>query len=101
MSPEFKMKQLLEGNVAVITGAASGIGRAIALEYAREGARVALADITTEPLEGGETTLDLIVKSGGEAFFERVDVGQWQHVDRLVSATVARLGRLDVMINNA
>ena len=106
MSPEFQVNKLLEArllenSVAVITGAASGIGRAIALAYAQEGARVALADITIEPLEGGETTLDLIVKSGGEAFFEHVDVGQWDQVDRLIHATVARFGRLDVMINNA
>jgi NAD(P)-dependent dehydrogenase (short-subunit alcohol dehydrogenase family) len=92
---------LLEGSVAVITGTSSGIGRAIALTYAREGARVALADVTTEPLEGGEPTLELILKAGGTAFFEKVDVGRWDQVDGLISATVARYGRLDVMINNA
>jgi NAD(P)-dependent dehydrogenase (short-subunit alcohol dehydrogenase family) len=95
------MAKLLEANVAVVTGASSGIGRAIALTYAQEGARVALADITTEPLEGGEPTLDLILRSGGEAFFERVDVGQWHQVDGLISATVKRYGRLDIMVNNA
>src|SRR3954451_12780215 len=101
MSPGFAMTKLLESSVAVITGAASGIGRAIALTYAQEGARVALADLTTEPLEGGEPTLDLIRSAGGEAFFEQVDVGQWDQIDRLVTATVKRYGRLDVMINNA
>jgi glucose 1-dehydrogenase len=95
------MSKLLEANVAVVTGASSGIGRAIALTYAQEGARVALADIAIDPLEGGEPTLDLILRSGGEAFFERVDVGQWDQVDRLISATVARYGRLDIMVNNA
>jgi glucose 1-dehydrogenase len=95
------MSKLLAGSVAVVTGASSGIGRAIALTYAREGARVALADITTEPLEGGEPTLDLIHGAGGEAFFEQVDVGQWDQVDRVITSTVARYGRLDVMINNA
>lgn len=95
------MSKLLEGNVAIVTGASSGIGRAIALSFASEGARVALADIAGEPLEGGETTLDLILRSGGEAFAERVDVGESAQVDRLVGAAIARFGRLDVMVNNA
>ena len=95
------MSKLLAGSVAVVTGASSGIGRAIALTYAQEGARVALADVTTEPLEGGEPTLQLIRGAGGEGFFEHVDVGQWDQIDRLITATVARYGRLDVMINNA
>jgi glucose 1-dehydrogenase len=95
------MSRLLEGNVAVVTGASSGIGRAIALSFAAEGARVALADIASAPLEGGETTLDLILRSGGEAFHEHVDVGEWAPVDGLIGAAVARFGRLDVMVNNA
>jgi glucose 1-dehydrogenase len=95
------MSKLLAGNVAVVTGASSGIGRAIALTFASEGARVVLADVINVPLEGGETTLDLILRSGGEAFFERVDVGQWEQVDGLIGAAVARYGRLDVMVNNA
>ena len=95
------MSKLLAGNVAVVTGASSGIGRAIALAFASEGARVVLADVINTPLEGGETTLDLILRSGGEAFFERVDVGQWEQVDALIGAAVARYGRLDVMVNNA
>lgn len=95
------MSKLLAGNVAVVTGASSGIGRAIAITFANEGARVVLADVDTKPLEGGEPTGDLILRSGGEAFFERVDVGQWSQVDGLISATVARFGRLDIMVNNA
>jgi NAD(P)-dependent dehydrogenase (short-subunit alcohol dehydrogenase family) len=98
---EFEMSKMLAANVAVVTGASSGIGRAIALTFAQEGARVVLADIVNEPLEGGETTLDLILRSGGEAFFERADVGQWEQVDRLIGAAVARYGRLDIMVNNA
>jgi len=95
------MSKLLAGNVAVVTGASSGIGRAIALTFASEGARVVLADVINTPLEGGETTLDLILRSGGEGFFERADVGQWEQVDGLIGAAVARYGRLDVMVNNA
>jgi NAD(P)-dependent dehydrogenase (short-subunit alcohol dehydrogenase family) len=95
------VSKLLSGKVAIITGASSGIGRAIAQTFAREGARVVLADVTTEPLEGGEPTLDLILRAGGEGCFERVNVGEWADIDRLVSATVARYGRLDVMVNNA
>lgn len=95
------MSRLLAGNVAIITGASSGIGRAIAQTFAREGARVVLADVITEPLEGGETTLDLVLGAGGDGFFERVNVGEWADVDRLVGAAVARYGRLDIMVNNA
>ena len=95
------MSKLLAGNVAVVTGASSGIGRAIALTFAGEGAKVVLADVINTPLEGGDTTLDLILRSGGEAFYERVDVGQWEQIDGLIGAAVARYGRLDVMVNNA
>lgn len=95
------MSQLLAGKVAVVTGASSGIGRAIALAFAAEGARVVLADVTRDPLEGGEDTLDLILRSGGEAAFEQADVGDWEQVDRMISSTVKRHGRLDIMVNNA
>ena len=95
------MSQLLAGNVAIVTGASSGIGRAIAIAYAQEGASVILADLIDAPLEGGESTLALIQKSGGQAAFERVDVGQWEQIDRLVGAALAKFGRLDIMVNNA
>jgi NAD(P)-dependent dehydrogenase (short-subunit alcohol dehydrogenase family) len=95
------MSNLLAGKVAIITGASSGIGRAIAAGFAAEGAAVVVADVVDEPLEGGESTLELIRRSGGAAVFERVDVSQWGDIDRLVGATVARHGRLDVMVNNA
>lgn len=88
----------LRGKVAIVTGASSGIGRAIAREFAAEGARVTIADVTTEPLEGGPPTADLI---GEAAAFQRCDVSSAADIDALVTATVARWGRVDVMVNNA
>lgn len=95
------MSSLLAGKVAVVTGASSGIGRAIAVSFASEGAAVVIADIAEQPVEGGEATLDLITRAGGTASFEKTDVGRWDQVDSLIGATVARHGRLDVMVNNA
>ncbi len=87
--------------VAIVTGAASGIGRAIARRFAAEGASVVLADRRIEPREGGEPTLDLIEQAGGRAEFVATDVALWADLDRLVSHVAARYGRLDVMVNNA
>ena len=95
------MSKLLAGKTAIVTGASSGIGRAIAASFAAEGAIVVIADVTTEPLEGGEPTADLIIRAGGEASFETVDVGRWEDVDLAVAKTVSRHGRLDIMVNNA
>src|ERR1700746_3621830 len=95
------MSSLLAGKTAVVTGASSGIGRAIAISFASEGASVVVADITEEPREGGESTLAMIARAGGTASFHKTDVGQWDEVDSLIGTTVARYGRLDVMVNNA
>src|SRR5207244_12849697 len=95
------MSSLLAGKIAVVTGASSGIGRAIAIGFAGEGASVVIADITEEPLEGGDSTLEIITRAGGAASFRKTDVGRWVEVDSLIGATVARHGRLDVMVNNA
>ena len=95
------MSSVLAGKVTVVTGASSGIGRAIAASFAAEGAVVVIADVVAEPLEGGESTLELIARAGGAASFEKTDVGSWDDVDALIGRTVARHGRIDVMVNNA
>ena len=95
------MSNLLAGKTAVVTGASYGIGRAIATTFAAEGAMVVVADVTSEPLEGGEPTADLIIRAGGEASFETVEVGRWEDIDLAVAKTVSRHGRLDIMVNNA
>jgi NAD(P)-dependent dehydrogenase (short-subunit alcohol dehydrogenase family) len=91
----------LEGAVAVVTGAASGIGRAIARKFAAEGASVIVADVVEEPIEGGERTVDLIADAKGVAEFQRTDVARWDDVDRVVTHAVERYGKLDIMVNNA
>jgi glucose 1-dehydrogenase len=85
----------------VVTGAASGIGRAIAVTFARHGANVVLADVREDPREGGDSTLAVIAGAGGEATFVTTDVSSWSDVDRLVATAVERYGALDVMVNNA
>jgi len=92
---------LLEGRVVIVTGAASGIGRAIAMTFAEVGAVVVAADTREDPIEGGAPTVKLIRDGGGHGFFWPTDVSQWPDVDQLVTETVRLHGRLDVMVNNA
>jgi NAD(P)-dependent dehydrogenase (short-subunit alcohol dehydrogenase family) len=87
-----------DGKVALVTGAGSGIGRASAEAFAREGAKVVVADVNAE---GGEETVRRIKDEGGEATFVRADVSRAAEVERLVAQTIAAYGRLDYAHNNA
>jgi NAD(P)-dependent dehydrogenase (short-subunit alcohol dehydrogenase family) len=89
---------MLKEKVALVTGASSGIGRAIALAYAREGAKVVVSDMN---IAGGEETVALVKKQGGDALFVAADVGKPADSQALVERTVAHFGRLDVACNNA
>ena len=89
---------MLKNKVALVTGASSGIGRAIALVWAREGAKVVVSDVN---VQAGEETAALVRAAGGDAIFVAADVGKPEDCDALVQRTVAHYGRLDVACNNA
>ena len=92
------MPKLLEGKIALVTGGASGIGRATAGIFAREGAKVVVADVLEE---GGTETARMIEDAGGEAAFARCDVTDPGSVEALVKHVVEMHGRLDCAFNNA
>jgi NAD(P)-dependent dehydrogenase (short-subunit alcohol dehydrogenase family) len=92
------MAGLVEGKVALVTGGGSGIGRATAQVFAREGATVAVADYV---VEAGEETVRLITAAGGHAKFIPADVSQATHVEGMVRQVVETFGRLDCAHNNA
>src|SRR5919198_775334 len=88
----------VEGKVALVTGGASGIGRATALTFAREGAKLIIADMNED---GGQQTVHMITEQGGEATFVQVDVARAAEVEAMISTAVATYGRLDCAHNNA
>lgn len=92
------MTQLLDDKVAIVTGGSSGIGRACALAFVREGAKVVIADVD---VEGGEETVHLIREAGGESIFVKTDVTKATEVEAMVNKAVETYGRLDCGFNNA
>jgi NAD(P)-dependent dehydrogenase (short-subunit alcohol dehydrogenase family) len=92
------MTRDMEGKVAIVTGAGSGIGRATALAFAQEGTKVVVADIA---VEGGQATVATIKKDGGDAVFIKTDVSQETEVEALIDKTIETYGRLDYAHNNA
>ena len=88
----------LDGKAGFITGGGSGIGQAAAVLFAREGAKVAVADID---VAGGEETLRQIEADGGKGLFVETDVTRPESVEAMVAATVEAFGRLDIVYNNA
>jgi NAD(P)-dependent dehydrogenase (short-subunit alcohol dehydrogenase family) len=93
-------RRLAEKSI-LITGASSGIGRAIARRFANEGARLVLADLTADVREGGVPIADLLRAEGHEVEFFQMDVSSEEDVARAVERAVERFGRLDVLVNNA
>ena len=91
----------LKGKAALVTGASSGIGRAIALQMAQEGAKVTVADIRREPREGGMPTEERINENGGESIYIETDVSKVKDLEEAIKETVEQFGSLDVMVNNA
>ena len=92
------MKQMLAGKVAVITGSGRGIGKAAALQFAREGAKVVVSDIDAEP---AESTVAEITAKGGSAVSLVGDVTAPDFAENLIKAAIDRWGGLHILVNNA
>lgn len=87
---------LVSGKVALVTGSGGGIGRAAALKFAEEGAKVVVSDLDSD---GGNETAALVGEMGGDALFIRADVAKASEVDALIAKTVDEFGRLDCACN--
>jgi NAD(P)-dependent dehydrogenase (short-subunit alcohol dehydrogenase family) len=97
--PRYPGSGRLAGKVAIVTGADSGIGRAVAVLYAREGAKVAIAYL--EEHDDARKTAEIVTQEGSDALTIAGDLGDPDHCRRVVAETVEKWGRLDVLVNNA
>lgn len=88
----------LNGKVGIVTGGASGIGKAIALSLAKAGTDLVLADLNQQ---AGEAAVKELITAGRKAFFRKTDVSNREQAKHLIDATVSRFGRLDILVNNA
>ncbi|MFT4413776.1 SDR family oxidoreductase [Fredinandcohnia humi] len=88
----------LQNKVAVVTGAASGMGKSIAITYAREGAKVVVSDIN---LDAANSTVDEIKSNGGEAIAVMANVAKEEDIQNLIDTTVQTYGTVDILVNNA
>ena len=92
------MPGMLEGKSALVTGGGGGIGRAAALSFAREGARVAVADLM---IDAAQETVAMVNRAGGQAISLTADVTSSEHVQAMIAGVIASYGRLDCAFNNA
>lgn len=92
------MANSLDGKTAIVTGSGNGIGRAIAMRFAAEGAKVTVADIEED---AGRETVDRITSAGGKAIFTLTDTTDSDAIKATVAATIAAHGEIDVLVNNA
>lgn len=102
------LSMLLKNRISIITGGSSGIGRGIALEFAREGAKIVIADRQESPLQGKyhekdttTPTVQEIEKLGSQAIFIQTDVSNESQVTQLIQQTVEHFGGVDILVNNA